>query len=201
MELIKHKEKYYIKSETGYREVLASTNSELVRVRHLGIADIVEQLPQIHEEFLPIYVKAYNEGNILTEVSVEYENDYPIGGFAPGGYSCTCVDCKDTFLGDKRAVQCESCALDMYRQKTRLKLTDNNEVVWSDARKYTQSIGRVERAVTITSVDKKMYSREEFEAKVVEGMRVMNAHIIKTTTMRGQDAKQFAKEWIKDNLK
>jgi hypothetical protein len=36
---------------------------------------------------------------------------YPIGGYAPGFYSCKCVTCKKEFIGDKRAVQCEPCAI------------------------------------------------------------------------------------------
>lgn len=36
---------------------------------------------------------------------------YPINGFAPGGYTCTCRDCGKNFIGDKRAWQCEPCAL------------------------------------------------------------------------------------------
>jgi hypothetical protein len=39
------------------------------------------------------------------------ENNYPIGGYAPGNYICTCATCKTNFKGDKRAVQCEPCAL------------------------------------------------------------------------------------------
>ena len=41
---------------------------------------------------------------------------YPIGGFAPGNYQCKCVDCKEIFIGDKRAVQCEKCATNMIIQ-------------------------------------------------------------------------------------
>ena len=37
--------------------------------------------------------------------------NYPIGGFSPGNYMGRCVDCKDIFQGDKRAVQCEPCAI------------------------------------------------------------------------------------------
>lgn len=39
------------------------------------------------------------------------ENKYPIGGYAPGNYTCKCVTCEETFQGDKRAVQCEPCAV------------------------------------------------------------------------------------------
>lgn len=36
--------------------------------------------------------------------------NYPIGGYAPGNYTCNCVTCKKQFIGDKRAVQCKDCA-------------------------------------------------------------------------------------------
>lgn len=36
--------------------------------------------------------------------------NYPIGGYAPGNYSNTCVTCHLKFIGDKRAFQCEPCA-------------------------------------------------------------------------------------------
>jgi len=40
---------------------------------------------------------------------------YPIGGYAPGNYMCNCSTCKTQFIGDKRAVQCESCAVEMVK--------------------------------------------------------------------------------------
>jgi len=39
------------------------------------------------------------------------EKKYPIGGYAPGNYQCKCVTCGGGFFGDKRAVQCEPCAV------------------------------------------------------------------------------------------
>lgn len=39
------------------------------------------------------------------------ELTYPIGLFAPGSYMCRCAICEQSFTGDKRAVQCETCAL------------------------------------------------------------------------------------------
>lgn len=41
---------------------------------------------------------------------------YPIGGYAPGNYSCSCSTCKKEFIGDKRAVQCEPCAISMTKE-------------------------------------------------------------------------------------
>lgn len=39
------------------------------------------------------------------------EKKYPIGGYAPGNYQCKCCRCGAEFIGDKRAVECEPCAL------------------------------------------------------------------------------------------
>jgi hypothetical protein len=41
----------------------------------------------------------------------EESKQYPIGGYAPGYYDCTCTTCKTKFTGDKRAFQCEPCAI------------------------------------------------------------------------------------------
>lgn len=39
------------------------------------------------------------------------EKKYPIGGYAPGSYQCKCCTCGNSFIGEKRAVQCEPCAV------------------------------------------------------------------------------------------
>jgi hypothetical protein len=39
------------------------------------------------------------------------ELTYPIGLFAPGSYMCRCATCEQSFTRDKRAIQCETCAL------------------------------------------------------------------------------------------
>lgn len=36
--------------------------------------------------------------------------DKRVNGWAPGDYTCTCVDCGVRYLGDKRSVQCFPCA-------------------------------------------------------------------------------------------
>lgn len=47
----------------------------------------------------------------MTKEQMTPEPKYPIGGYAPGNYFCTCCICGDQFQGDKRAVQCEPCAV------------------------------------------------------------------------------------------
>lgn len=39
------------------------------------------------------------------------EKKYPIGGYAPGNYQRHCCTCGGGFIGDKRAYQCEPCAV------------------------------------------------------------------------------------------
>lgn len=45
------------------------------------------------------------------------EKKYPIGGYAPGNYRRLCYTCKVGFDGDKRAIQCEPCAVADLREK------------------------------------------------------------------------------------
>jgi transcription initiation factor TFIIIB Brf1 subunit/transcription initiation factor TFIIB len=39
------------------------------------------------------------------------DQQYPIGGFAPGNYFSKCRTCGNQFQGDKRSFQCEPCAI------------------------------------------------------------------------------------------
>jgi Zn finger protein HypA/HybF involved in hydrogenase expression len=49
----------------------------------------------------------------------EEPKQYPIGGYAPGFYSCTCVTCKEEFQGHKRATQCEHCDIKMTQKESK----------------------------------------------------------------------------------
>src|SRR5688572_10235927 len=50
----------------------------------------------------------------------DQQNKYPIGGYAPGNYTCICCICKKEFQGDKRAVQCEECAVNAVQDESKL---------------------------------------------------------------------------------
>lgn len=50
--------------------------------------------------------------------------EYPIGGFAPGDYFGKCTNCKEEFTGDKRAVQCEPCAINAVNNSNTQALTE-----------------------------------------------------------------------------
>ena len=75
MEIINHKGKYYLKTETGYREVLATTDTSLkIDNPNYDIGRLAYiNLPQPSKQFIEKYIEEYNKGNIITNVLVEYE--------------------------------------------------------------------------------------------------------------------------------
>lgn len=56
------------------------------------------------------------------------EIKYPIGGYAPGNYSKTCSECQESFVGDKRAVQCEPCAINLINKSHTQALSEVNKI-------------------------------------------------------------------------
>ncbi len=64
---------------------------------------------------------------------MQQENKYPIGGYAPGNYYCTCSICGIKFQGDKRAVQCESCAVESLREILKPYEQQRQGVMWVKA--------------------------------------------------------------------
>ncbi len=57
------------------------------------------------------------------------DKKYPIGGFAPENYHCRCGSCERSFLGDKRAYQCESCAIASRKKFDSLSLEEQVELM------------------------------------------------------------------------
>lgn len=57
------------------------------------------------------------------------DNKYPIGGYAPGNYFCKCAVCGNKFRGDKRAVECEPCAVSSKEKFDKLSPEQQYEVM------------------------------------------------------------------------
>ena len=107
---------------SGCKKIILTTDQDLIK----------DGVQAIDDEFLEWFVKnpscefveikvedMFNEtygemrGDYYRVVIPQEEpRKYPIGGYAPGNYHCNCVTCKTMFQGDKRAVQCLSCALE-----------------------------------------------------------------------------------------
>ena len=79
MEIINHKGKYYLKTETGYSEVLATTDTSLkIDNPNYDIGRLAYiNLPQPSQQFIEKYIEEYNKGQQITECLVEYEEIYP----------------------------------------------------------------------------------------------------------------------------
>jgi hypothetical protein len=109
----KHDNKFW------YKKIILTTDQDLIK----------DSVQAIDDTFLEWFVKNpscesvevcknpfYEESNYeyyKIIIPKEEPKQYPIGGYAPGYYSCTCITCKKEFTGDKRAVQCEPCAIKM----------------------------------------------------------------------------------------
>ena len=75
MEIINHKGKYYLKTETGYREVLATTDTSLkIDNPNYDIGKLAYiTLPQPSQQFIQKYIEEYNKGNVITDILIECE--------------------------------------------------------------------------------------------------------------------------------
>jgi len=100
---------------------------------------------------------------------------YPIGGYAPGFYSCKCVNCKKDFIGDKRAVQCKECAITM--------IIDNNIET------------ELERGIVINKIEPILYT----EAEMFQYMIEFSTHVF-ICAATNKDAMGVA-EWFENNKK
>ena len=71
--------------------------------------------------------------------------NYPIGGFAPGHYICKCILCAEEFIGDKRSVQCEPCAINSVVEENRIvkKELFNIKDVYSKLEEAKSSIDKI----------------------------------------------------------
>jgi hypothetical protein len=79
-----------------------------------------------------ITVNGYGFDKFIYKITIpQEESKYPIGGYAPGFYSCKCINCKTEFIGDKRAVQCEPCAIKMIQEEPKKEWNPTQgEEVW-----------------------------------------------------------------------
>jgi hypothetical protein len=138
-EEIKEGDWYYLPRTNSVHKCIEAT--ELNLERRLGVAKIIlttdleliaDGVQAIDNEFLEWFVKnpscenvevkplLSNNGRALFGYKIiipKEEPKYPIGGYAPGNYSCKCVNCKIEFTGDKRAFQCEPCAIKTTQEK------------------------------------------------------------------------------------
>jgi hypothetical protein len=169
-----HKHKGDNLPTTYYKKIILTTDQDLIKD---GIQAIDDEFlewfvknpscEKVETDLIPVnyfgsetIVNSYGFYKFIYKIIIPKEEpkQYPIGGYAPGYYSCTCVTCKKEFTGDKRAVQCEPCAIQMTREEPKQK---KDLAYWKanaeeDYIKVPISVLRY-----ITELEKRMYSEEE----------------------------------------
>jgi hypothetical protein len=91
-----------------------------------------DRYEEIEDELDPLPEFELKKDIFDTLSSLLEPKQYPIGGFAPGSYWCNCVTCKEKFMGDKKAVQCEPCAIEMVNIKVKINEQGGIETVKED---------------------------------------------------------------------
>lgn len=86
------------KSEMTFREVIIMMAKEHPE----QLADILEKTRTS---------KLNTENSFIIEYGLNSARNFRLFNFATGSYNCKCIYCKNSFIGDKRAMQCLSCAI------------------------------------------------------------------------------------------
>lgn len=95
--------------------------SETRPTKQAGITtrEVIEKYHSVKSEGATYYLKGHamramvDYHKMMTEVKdkTRPKINYPIGGYAPGNYTCTCDTCGEQFIGHKRCRQCEPCSI------------------------------------------------------------------------------------------
>jgi hypothetical protein len=78
------------------------------------------------------------------------DKKYPIGGYAPGNYQCHCGTCGGGFIGDKRAFQCEPCAVNDKAKFDALSPSEQEALIKRNAEAMNEMLSKVGTFTTET---------------------------------------------------
>jgi hypothetical protein len=170
------------------------------------IQDLINKQLTIINEFK----KEINSFNVLPldnenipEEKEEEEKKYPILGYAPGNYYCTCIECLTMFQGDKRSVHCENCAIRLSKENEEESI---NKKVKEILIKYgIKSLGQKIGVLDVQSLMFKIAKQqtetlynEEQVYKILQELRLE----IKSGVQKWQEDFEFDLEnWFENNKK
>lgn len=115
------------------------------------------------------------------------EKKYPIGGYAPGNYHCHCATCGCGFEGDKRACQCEPCALNDKAKFDALSPEEQDELMKRNAEAIKEAFSNF-RKQQKTNPEK--LTTEDYEAVLADHRRLVRELDV---IINGEDAAKQAK--------
>ena len=169
MEIINHKGKYYLKIETGYREVLATTDTSLYihQKETPYLPERVFHLPQPSKQFIEKYIEEYNKGAVITDVLVEYETLYDIEllidtkDFKRGSYiRGRCSSKKDFSFAKSRFFELHTDGNHYDIASDSNKIRTLNKLYFKDVEFTNIKINPKDHTITIKKL-KEVYTKEE----------------------------------------
>lgn len=89
------------------------------------------------------------------------EKKYPIGGYAPGNYQCRCCDCGEVFIGDKRAVQCEPCAVAAKQMFDALSPAEQDELINRNAEAVKDMLSKWNKPASFPPLGEQILTDED----------------------------------------
>lgn len=123
--------------------------------------------------------------NLETNKIMGKKPKYPIGGYADGNYMCNCVTCKKQFIGDKRAVQCEPCAIEMVNTKIisnqggGIKIDKQEQIQENnyDRNSISYSVIREEETIEQSNEKEELVISEEAKQRAKNYMRLKDGYV------------------------
>lgn len=147
-----------VKTPGSYYRITASTDRTILEYKGNDIRgkqyDAQFQLPNISINFIEAYIKAYNEGNIITKIQLEYEIiscDGNLNYSHNDHENCHPDNADEVYICDKCGVERRNPGFNYgkqrtcYEQKKQLKLKETGEVIIHPIkeRMFTESQAKV----------------------------------------------------------
>jgi hypothetical protein len=185
------------KAREWHKKIILTTDEDLIKD---GVQAIDDEFLEwfVKNEFLEWFVKnptcefievkrdfadegvkgiTYYGKYFVIIIPQEEPKQYPMGSFAPGNYwHKECVTCKKEFMGDKKAVQCESCAIKMTQEEPKqeyVKCTCTNSLEYSNCSKKCERV-LAEQEEPKQDLEKEMFELEQ-ELDIPSSMRWHNS--------------------------
>lgn len=198
-------------------KIIATTDESLGSVSYDGMDKRMIPIhtprfvPQIPQSFLPIYVKAYNEGNVIGTVELEYEYKLKLESLSKMQDMLDILDTSAALViivndaikegydgielpnGNAYVLKNKHLYALSNASKTKLKLTDNNEVIIKVEEESQAELTTGKRK----GFKPKMYSREEVE--ILCRSAFLRKDVNKGLPFDYTD--DSVEDWIKENLK
>lgn len=177
-QIINHKNKYYLKTKNGYKEILSSTDTSL-------------GLPQLSQQFIEKYIEEYNKNNKVEYICKNCNEKYPYQPVFCG--DCGCKFSTETFTVNKGNIISE--VLVEVKKFNKKEYVDDQDAYGYDNFIYTLKLDS-QNQITIRK-QKDSWSREEVEKLLLKHQSDYRRFVRNTSPLNWSFD---ISKWIKENL-